>query len=253
MKDDKDSGPHFSQVVAPVLAAFTLPTIALIVTVQTPPHLGNVILAFFVASTGLLLASFQFSVGRLFVDTDRWGTFRAFLAGLGLILLGIGLCFLVLSWNGQTEGGVPYAGNRDFLYAGLAVLGAGIIIPILINLWLYAENRFCTKKVLHWIYPSLDPEHIYKRTIDETADKDRLEYPSKHPWVVDVDQEFSKEGKERLIRLKLMQAYPSAGDINYILKSICYSSSPFEKDQALRAAIRPVSASKRVTRPCRCR
>jgi len=270
MKDGKDSGPHFSQVVAPVLAAFTLPTIAVIITLNPPPHFGNIILALFAASTGLLLASFQFAVGRLFRDTTGWGAFRAFLAGLGLILLGIGLCLLVLSWNGEAETpetAVPYAGNRDFLYAGLAVLGAGIIVPILINLWLffidlwlYAGHRLPAKKfriatkigtvlenirrvaekirLLRWIHHFFDPEYIDKWAIDQTADKGKPEYRSKHPWAVDVDQEFSKENKERLVKLKLMQAYPSAGDINYILRSMCYSSSPFEKDQALRAAIK---------------
>jgi hypothetical protein len=228
MKDGKDSGPHFSLVVAPVLAAFTLPTIALIVTVQPPLHFGNIILAFFVASTGLLLASFQLAVGRLFTDTDGWGTFRAFLADLGLIFLGIGLYFLVFSWNGKAERKVPYAGNRDFLYAGLAVLVAGIILPILFNLWLYAKDRFSTDK----------KDRHRAKAIDEKAEGAKREYSSKHPWAADFGQEFSEESEERLVRLKLMQAYPSAGDINYILKSICYSSSPFEQDQALRAAIR---------------
>ena len=192
----------------------------------------------------------------------------AFLAGLGLILMGIGLCLLVISWNGETaEPTVPYAGNRNFLYAGLAVLGAGIVVPIIINLWLffidfwlYAEHRLSAKRfriaktsgialgyirriaekitVLRWFHHFLDPEYIDKWAIDERASKDRPEYRSKHPWAIDVDREFSKETKERLVKLKLMQAYPSAGDINYILRSICYSSSPFEKDQALRAAIK---------------
>jgi len=173
MEDGKESGPHFSQVVAPVLAAFTLPTIALIVTLHPQPHLGNIIVALFVASTGLLLASFQFAVGRLFRDTPSWGAFRAFLAGLGLILLGAGLYLLVLSWNGETKQKAPYAGSREVLYAGLVVLAAGIVIPISINLWLYAERIFDALRrirrgvakrirVLRWIYPPLDQERIEK-------------------------------------------------------------------------------------------
>ena len=90
MEDGKESGPHFSQVVAPVLAAFTLPTIALIVTLHPQPHLGNIIVALFVASTGLLLASFQFAVGRLFRDTPSWGHSELSLQASALFFWGPG-------------------------------------------------------------------------------------------------------------------------------------------------------------------
>jgi hypothetical protein len=50
--DNNVSGQHISQVVAPLLAAFTLPTIAVIV-VTPPPHWRYAILSLFVASAGL--------------------------------------------------------------------------------------------------------------------------------------------------------------------------------------------------------
>jgi hypothetical protein len=244
VEDGKERGPHFSQVVAPVLAAFTLPTIALIVTSHPPPHWGNIILALFVASTGLLLASFQLAVGRLFRDTPGWGALRAVLAGLGLILLGAGLYLLVLQWDEGAAPGVPYAGKRAILYVGLAVLAAGVIIPILMNLWLYAERSIdALRKIRHniadkvnmlrWVYPSLEDERIEKK-----ATKVKLEYYAKNPSAVDIDKVFSKGSDDRACQLKRMQVYPSAGDLNYIMNVICRSRSALEQDQALRAAIR---------------
>ena len=244
VEDDKERGPHFSQVVAPVLAAFTLPTIALIVTSHPPPHWGNIILALFVASTGLLLASFQLAVGRLFRDTPGWGALRAVLAGLGLILLGAGLYLLVLQWDEGAAREVPYAGKRAILHVGLAVLAAGVIIPISMNLWLYAEKFIhALQKIRHsiadkvkmfrWIYPSLEDERIEKM-----AAKVKREYSAKNPSAVDIDQIFSEGSDDRACQLKRMQAYPSAGDLDYIVNVICRSRSALEQDQALRAAIR---------------
>ena len=140
MKDGKEQGEHFSLIVAPVLAAFTLPTIALIATLQPEQRWRNIILCLFVASTGLLLASFQLAVGRLFHDTSGWGAVRAALAAAGLTLLGAGLYLLVLPWN-EPKRGVPYTGSREVLYFGPGVLVAGIGIPIIMNMWLWAERH----------------------------------------------------------------------------------------------------------------
>src|ERR1700730_7609767 len=110
-------GEHISQVVAPLLAAFTLPTIAVVV-VTPPRHWQYVILAMFVASTGLLLASFQLSVGRLFHHASPWNEIRAVLTFLGLISLAVGLALLVASARGADRAG---------LYAALAVLAGGVL------------------------------------------------------------------------------------------------------------------------------
>src|SRR5258708_11120762 len=64
----RSSDTHFSGVVAPLLVAFTLPTVALIVTTRDWPAdeaLRSAVLGLLVTSTGLLLASSQLSVGAL--------------------------------------------------------------------------------------------------------------------------------------------------------------------------------------------
>lgn len=128
--DFKVSGQHVSQVVAPVLAAFTLPTIALI-ALSPPAHWANLMLSLFVASTGLLLAGFQLSVGRLFRDEFPWNQIRSSLTYLGLICLAAGLGLLTVSQTTR-EG-------RPLLYAALVILTLGVLVPIAINLiWLQA-------------------------------------------------------------------------------------------------------------------
>ena len=129
--DDKVSGQHVSQVVAPLLAAFTLPTIAVIV-VTPPPHWRYAILSLFVASTGLLLAGFQLSVGRLFHDATPWNEIRAILTFLGLIALASGLAVLAASARRE---------DRGTLYGALALLAAGVLIPIGMNLGLWITDR----------------------------------------------------------------------------------------------------------------
>src|SRR5260370_40200467 len=98
MNDDAEY-KHFSRVVSPLLAAFTLPTIAVIVT--TPAKDWNQwrypILCLFLASNGLLLASVQLSVGRLFKNASPWNEIRAVLAFSGLICLTLGLALLAAS------------------------------------------------------------------------------------------------------------------------------------------------------------
>lgn len=129
----KVSGQHVSQVVAPVLAAFTLPTIALI-ALTPPTHWANLILSLFVASTGLLLAGFQLSVGRLFRDESPWNQIRSSLTNLGLISLASGLALLAASQTTRA--------GRPLLYAALVILALGVLVPIAVNLvWLRADWR----------------------------------------------------------------------------------------------------------------
>lgn len=220
MKDGKESGPHFSQVVAPVLAAFTLPTIALIVTSDPMLHWRNIILSLFVASTGLLLASFQLAVGSLFRDTPGWGGVRAFLAGLGLLFLGAGLFLLVWPW----EGGA----NQAFLYVGLAFLAAGIAVPVLMTIRIFLGEHL---KELRWMLPSETKRIVNLR---ENFDEAKQEFSKQNTLPGYADLIVSN----RIRMLALMQEYSTAGDIDSILDSICKSESAFEQNQALRAAIK---------------
>lgn len=137
--DVKIAGQHVSQVVAPLLAAFTLPTIAVIV-VTPPPHWRYVILSLFVVSTGLLLAGFQLSVGRLFHDAAPWNEIRAILTFLGLIALAAGLALLAASSR---------EADRGALYAALAILAAGVLAPICLNLWLWLADRLRARPVVN--------------------------------------------------------------------------------------------------------
>jgi hypothetical protein len=115
-----------------LLAAFTLPTIALI-ALSPPAHWRNLILSLFVASTGLLLASFQLSVGRLFHDAAPWNEIRAVLAFLGLICMASGLALLAAAQTAGTDRGV--------LYVAQVILAAGVLVPIAMNIWLWAAAR----------------------------------------------------------------------------------------------------------------
>lgn len=122
MNDEADY-KHFSQAVAPLLAAFTLPTIAVIVT--TPASDWNrwryPILSLFLASTGLLLASVQFSAGSLFKPCSPWNEIRAGLAFSGLICLAAGLALLVSS---------QLKADDVFLIVALVVFAAGVLVPM---------------------------------------------------------------------------------------------------------------------------
>lgn len=227
MNDRIERGQHFSLVVAPVLAAFTLPTIALIVT-QTSLHWRNIVLSLFVASTGLLLASFQLAVGSLFRDTPGWGQVRAFLAGLGLIFLAFGLILLMWSPNGgQHEG--QYEG---VLHVGWAFLIAGVLIPIGMTIWLWGEDH-CRKmgQFRFWIGRHIRPwDEI--RSLDAAGQSDQKPLSEE-----DISRIFYWGGDSYRIRaLKLMQGDHIARSVDCILYSICQARSVFEVGQAFCAA-----------------
>jgi hypothetical protein len=138
MKRREETGQPFSVAVAPILVAFTLPTIALIVTSTAQLPLKDLILALFVASTGVLLAGFQFAVGRFSNAGKFWDGARATLTSLGLILLGAALALLLWPWPLRW----PWRAvtNREVLCTGLALLAAGILLPTGIKLYLWATD-----------------------------------------------------------------------------------------------------------------
>ena len=133
MSDDADYR-HFSRVVSPLLAAFTLPTIAVIVT--TPAKDWNQwrypILCLFLASNGLLLASVQLSVGRLFKNASPWNEIRAFVAFSGFFCLAVGLALLAAS---------QLTTDHAALVFTLVIFGAGVLVPIGLNLWFWNAHR----------------------------------------------------------------------------------------------------------------
>jgi hypothetical protein len=234
MSDRTPVGQHFSQVVAPVLAAFTLPTIALVVAMP-PSSWRNVILFLFVASTGLLLASFQLAVGSLFRDTTGWGAVRAFLGGLGLILLMLGLIFLVWLRNGGVL--------RDFLIAGSIFLAAGVLVPIGMTIWLKAEYTWTTLGRTRFGLA----EYMRTKRGRLLTPATRSEY--RPPSEDDARRVFSRGGDYYRIRaLRLMREYPGAGSVDCIVYSICQSRSAFEESEAVAAALQLPDAKRRAIR-----
>ena len=133
MNDDAEY-KHFSRVVSPLLAAFTLPTIAVIVT--TPAKDWNQwrypILCLFLASNGLLLASVQLSVGRLFKNASPWNEIRAVLAFSGLICLTLGLALLAAS---------QFKADHAALVFTLVIFAAGVLVPIGLNFWYWRRDH----------------------------------------------------------------------------------------------------------------
>jgi hypothetical protein len=133
----KKSDQPFTVAVAPILVAFTLPTIALIVTSPVRLPLKDLVLALLVASTGVLLAGLQFAVGT-FSDAHKfYDGARATLTSIGLTLLGAALTLLLWPLMLQRPG--RDATDRGILCAGLVLLTAGILVPIGIKLYRWTK------------------------------------------------------------------------------------------------------------------
>jgi hypothetical protein len=64
----------YSRLVAPVLAGFSLPAIVTLATATTPgqPY-RDIALSCFIAATGLFLASFQLTIGRVYIRLYEQG------------------------------------------------------------------------------------------------------------------------------------------------------------------------------------
>ena len=140
----------FTSVVAPVLIAFTMPTVALIATSKDwpPPYYDDswrvATLSMFIAASGFFLAGVQLIDGDLI---PRWwgvstGAVRAVLTYLGLIFVGGGLGMLVLPSMRRTPW-VPSTVRwvADRWWVSLLVLGLGVAVPILLRVgrWVIAQ------------------------------------------------------------------------------------------------------------------
>lgn len=96
------SGPEsLTRLIAPIFAAFSLPTIFVFVGSAYPsPRWHDAVLSLLLAATGLFMASIQLSIGRL---NDRYGKyvtfrlFRAHLTIIGIVVVAFALTFLVCS------------------------------------------------------------------------------------------------------------------------------------------------------------
>jgi hypothetical protein len=134
----------FTRNVAPVLIAFTMPTVALIATSKDWPQLYAeyadswrvATLSLFMSASGFFLAGVQLIDGDLI---PRWcrvrtAAVRAVLTYLGLIFLGGALAMLVLPSMRPTPW-VPATIRwvADRWSVSLVVLGLGVIVPILLR------------------------------------------------------------------------------------------------------------------------
>lgn len=116
---EKDTG-SFTRAIGPLLAAFSLPTIAQLVG-EHPTPWGSI--ACFLVGTGLLLAGFQFSITDWFPELTsavailRLRRFRAFLTWSGMVGVIIGLGLLAVHVKG-------------LLWAPIVLLwSVGIVVP----------------------------------------------------------------------------------------------------------------------------
>jgi hypothetical protein len=149
MSTTVESG-KFTSVVAPVLIAFTMPTVALIATSKDwppQPYADSwrvATLSLFIAASGFFLAGVQLIDGDLI---PRWclvptAAVRAVLTYLGLIFLGGALAMLVLPSMRRTPW-VPATVRwvADRWWFSLLVLGLGVAIPILLRVgwWVIAH------------------------------------------------------------------------------------------------------------------
>ena len=118
-----DSGSEsLTRLVAPILAAFSLPTIISFISSKQPGQpWHDVILSLLVAATGLFMASIQLSIGTLYKRYPDAGPFRALLTLVGIVLIALSL--FVLVW--------PTI-DRWWLWLATGVLLAGGIAP---SLW----------------------------------------------------------------------------------------------------------------------
>jgi MFS family permease len=134
--EPEDGSQSLTRLIAPVFAAFSLPTILTLVSSHQRWH--DTVLGLLITATGLFMASMQFSIGTLY-DTYNGKRARQIRAGLtlaGVALVALALCF-----------GVSPVMDTGWLWFPLAVLLAGGIGPALWVLridvpeWLLRKNN----------------------------------------------------------------------------------------------------------------
>ena len=136
---------HFTAAVAPIIVAFSIPTITLLVTTNGwPVEPSNMmrlwLVGLFIASSACLLASFQCTIGEMRRIVS--GAVRAVLTYLGLILLWAGLIVLA----------VPLVKKADealivVSIVTMFVLTAVIAVPICLRVREWRRHGYGR---LHW-------------------------------------------------------------------------------------------------------
>jgi hypothetical protein len=121
-----DAGERsLTRLIAPVFAAFSLPTIITFVPGSYPgPAWHDAILALLLAATGLFMGSIQLSIGPLYDRYPDAAEFRAFLTLLGIDCVAVSLVLLV--WG---------AVGKWWVWLPLGVLLLGGVAP---NTWILA-------------------------------------------------------------------------------------------------------------------
>jgi hypothetical protein len=114
----EDGNQSLTRLIAPVFAAFSLPTIVTLSLSHQPWH--DAVLALLIAATGLFMASMQLSIGTLYetFTSQRAQQFRA-----GLTLGGVALVALALFFE------VYPVMDSDWLWLPLIVLLVGGLGP----------------------------------------------------------------------------------------------------------------------------
>ena len=138
-KDRRDDGSEsLTRLVAPVFAAFSLPTIVGFSSSTHPgPPWHDIVLSLLIAATGLFMASIQFSIGTLYETYPNAGKFRAGLTLFGLVLVALSVFFMVR----------PMIDSR-WLWLPLSVLLAGGIAP---GIWiLRLESPAWFRRAASW-------------------------------------------------------------------------------------------------------
>lgn len=120
-RNPDDGSQSLTRLIAPLFAAFTLPTIVLFITTVTPAQPWyDIVLSLLIAATGLFMASIQLSIGTLYNTYPSAGKFRAALTLLGLILVAASLFFMV--W--------PLIDSK-WLWIPLGALMLGGLVPVI--------------------------------------------------------------------------------------------------------------------------
>lgn len=116
-----DGSQSLTRLVAPVFAAFTLPTIVVFITQVEPVQPWyDVVLSLLIAATGLFMASIQFSIGTLYIAYPGAAKVRAGLTLFGLVLVAASLFFA--AW--------PHI-DSHWLWLPMGILLVGGLVPVI--------------------------------------------------------------------------------------------------------------------------